>query len=60
MYLGFGWRRNAGLVCLCAWRVSVHLVVARRHWVWGHSRDWYDGPIHYFGIGPAILVVYQR
>jgi len=26
---------------------------------WGHSEEWYDGPIHYLTLGSLLLVCWQ-
>ena len=39
---------------LC-WNVHL-LVVDRRFRFWGYRLDWYDGPIHTFGLGPLLYI----
>jgi len=54
----FGWKHNAGLVCVAAGPWSVHVGVRRDHWTWGRLDDWYDGELLLLGAGPAILLTY--
>ena len=28
----------------------------QKYWQWGYMQDWYDGPLHLFGLGPLLLV----
>jgi hypothetical protein len=46
--LGLG-RRPGYLTC-------IHFGVEKSHRQWGYKQDWYDGPIHSFGLGPLLLV----
>ncbi len=58
----FGWRRSAGLISFGArfkgyfW--NFHFIVQRSHWQWGYVRDWYDGPLYSFGLGPLFLLAW--
>ena len=56
--------RTAGVIyfwipCPKRWstygELSVHLFVRRDHRQWGFSKEWYDGPLCYFGLGRLIL-----
>ena len=53
----------AGLICF-TWELkvgylTVHLLMRPTFWknsTWIYKEDWYDGPIHTFGIGPLIQI----
>ncbi|HEY8096166.1 MAG TPA: hypothetical protein VIE65_08740 [Methylobacter sp.] len=58
----FGWKNNAGLVCL--WNAdekqlstfAIHFLVSPRFWLFGRQEEWFDGPLYSFGLGPLILI----
>jgi hypothetical protein len=52
------WWRHAGLVSLGLGRWNLHLFPAREHRQWGYVRSWYDGPIHFWGLGPLVLLAW--
>lgn len=53
----FGFMKYAGIVTVTVGLWNVHVGVRNRaDWVWGREESWYDGPIYYYGLGPALLV----
>lgn len=38
----------------------VHVLVKPSHWMLGHSIEEYDKSLHYFGLGPLVLVVWNN
>jgi len=56
----------AGLVCISGsgergrWNCfSLHFIILKpRDWVWGVHRDWYDGPLTTFGLGPFAMICF--
>ena len=56
----FGWKRNAGLICIHNDYGCIHLLVQKGHWIFGHETEAYDMIAEKYGIGPlALLVVYN-
>lgn len=51
-------RGEAGAVTAWCGMLSIHLLVWRAFWVWGYSKDWYDGYLYSFGLGPLVAVTY--
>ena len=49
-----GWRTLWGDAFGRSW--GIHVGVMRVHRQWGYVADWYDGPLHSFGLGPLLLV----
>ena len=53
---------KAGLICFSigeeGWDYSLHLFVKPEFWIWGHVEDYYDGPLHRFGLGPLFLLAW--
>ncbi len=47
----------AGLVCLTCGPWSLHLLVRKRHWSWGYTKGWWDGPMPEYGLGPLFKLV---
>lgn len=39
--------------------LDVHLVVKPKHWQFGYKKDWYDGPLPSFGLGPLFIVCWS-
>jgi len=37
---------------------AIHIFLKKEFWYWGYSRDWYDGPLHQFGLGPLLLITW--
>jgi len=35
---------------------SIHILPHKYHKRWWFQRDWYDGPLYSFGLGPLVLV----
>lgn len=38
---------------------NFHLVIEKEYRLWGYQQDWYDGPLHYFGLGPLFLACWN-
>lgn len=57
--LHWGWRRNAGLLCIAGRSWYLHLAIQPRHWVWGKETEPYDCLCDYWGAGPLFLFVYN-
>ena len=36
-----------------SWCLKI-LIWKPTHWTWGINKDWYDGPINDYGLGPLI------
>ena len=58
MRISFGWKNNAGLVCLWDSRepgtgLAVHFLVQRSHWEYGYCDDQFG---YSFGVGPILLI----
>jgi hypothetical protein len=47
----------AGLLSIEFGPWCLHIFPKRRHWVWGHFEDWYDGPIPTWGTGPLFRLI---
>lgn len=55
------WTDKAGLFTIGIGNVALHILPKPRPryrggWLWGYKQDWYDGPLHDFGVGPLLLV----
>lgn len=37
----------------------IHFLVSREYWQWGYQKDWYDGPLPSFGLGPFALICWR-
>jgi hypothetical protein len=60
--ISFGWE-HAGLITIWSdspdmWDTSwsFHFIPSHTHWVWGFEKDWYDGPLLSWGLGPLFLI----
>jgi hypothetical protein len=56
---GFGWKHNAGLLCVGVAGLSIHALVQREHWTWGWGSFWWDGMLYELGFGPLALFTYD-
>lgn len=48
------WYLHFDLFGLC-WNIHI-LPKEKSYQFWGYLLDWYDGPIHSFGIGPLLYI----
>lgn len=53
----FGWKNNAGLICLTYKQWHLHFFIRKAHWFWGKEDEEYDCILTYYGLGPLLLLV---
>lgn len=39
------------------WNINFHILVDKESRQWGYCDGWWNGPMHYFGLGPLLLIV---
>lgn len=58
----FGTKKSVGLFCIdFVKKYSIHFFPKdEEDRFWGKRVEWWDGDIHYFGLGPFLLFVWTR
>lgn len=58
MKINLFYKKCSGFVTIWFDKVAFHFF-PKPKWQWGYEKDWYDGPLYSFGLGPLLLICWN-
>ena len=55
----FGKASSAGRIYIEVRNLGIHIFPYKNQRQWGYLKEWYDGPLYSFGLGPLLLLCWS-